>query len=427
MRFGWVLFVFAVALLALAGFWMWTEVQKSQPAPATTPQRAQAPAVDTSAQKRAEIFVSPSNPNWTAVLADYEVWIRTQLEKKLAPGLAIAIVQDTSVLFLKGFGYRKTSSGDTVDTHTVFRLGSVSKSITGTLAARLVQEQVIQWDDPVNKYFPNFQLQSPVQTSQTTLRHLLSHTVGLPYHAFTDRVDAGAPIDTLIYHLRDLPLVGTAGKVYSYQNVAFSVMAKVVEQATQQPFEDVLQAKLFNPLGMRDASATQAAMEHNDNHAVPHRYLFRKWMPMSISHTYYNVAPAGGLNASISDMAQWLRCLTASRATFLDAAVKSEMLAPFVRATARNRHFRKWKRNRRSYYGMGWRVLTFPADTLYYHGGYVNGFRSEVAYYPKERIGIAVLVNAPGSLADHALPEFFHRYEKQKSRASRSIAKATSL
>ncbi len=405
---------------------MWTVVKKARHENSVTTSH-QAPTPEKTPEPRPEIFVSPANEPWTLVLTEYEAWIRAQLEKNLAPGMATAIVQDTSVLFLKGFGYRKTTSLDTVDTHTVFRLGSVSKSITGTLAARLVQERIIQWDDPVNKYFPGFQLQSPVQTSQTTLRHLLSHTVGLPYHAFTDRVDVGAPIDTLIYHLRDLPLVGTAGKVYSYQNVAFSVMGKVVEQAAQQPFEAVLASKLFAPLQMWDASATQHAMESNGNHAVPHRYMFRKWIPMRISHTYYNVAPAGGVNASISDMAQWLRSLTTSRPDFLDSATKSQMLAPYVRATARNRYFSKWKRSRKSYYGMGWRVLTFPGDTLYYHGGYVNGFRSEVAYYPKERIGIAVLVNAPGALADHALPEFFYRYEKQKTRSSRSLAKSTSL
>lgn len=413
---------FLVVLLAGGGFWMWSAISKPRPAASAT--HGQAPARQSKPQKKPEIFVSPADERWSALLADYEDWVHTQLKKKLAPGIAVAIVRDTSVLLLKGYGYRKMSSLDTVNTHTVFRLGSVSKSITGTLAARLVQEEVIRWDDPVSKHVPGFRLQSPLQTSQVTLRHLLSHTVGLPYHAFTDRVDVGAPIDTLIYHLRDLPLVGTAGKVYSYQNVAFSVMAKVVEQAARQPFEAVLAAKVFEPLQMWDASATRQDIENHGNHAVPHQLLFRTWVPMKISHTYYNVAPAGGMNASISDLAQWLRSLTSSDPFFLNAATKRQMLAPYVRATARNRFFSTWKTNRKSYYAMGWRVLTFPGDTLYYHGGYVNGFRSEVAYYPKERIGIAVLVNAPGTVADHALPEFFNRYEKQKSRALRPAVKA---
>jgi beta-lactamase class C len=414
---GW-LIILAIILLGGGGTWVWWEIKKSRGVAAPPPTTGRVAATPAPANSRPEVFVSPVSGSWANVLTDYEQWVRIQLQKKLAPGVAIAIVQDTAVLFLKGFGYRNTSSLDTVDARTVFRLGSVSKSITGTLAARLVQTNVVQWDDPVNKYVPGFQLQSPVQTSQTTLRHVLSHTVGLPYHAFTDRVDVGAPIDTLIYHLRDLPLVGKAGQVYSYQNVAFSVLAKVFEEANQRPFDQVLATQLFEPLHMWDASATQQAIEANPNHALPHRFLFRKWMPMHISHTYYNVAPAGGVNASISDMAQWLRSLTTHAPGFLDSTTKQQMLAPYVRATARNHNFRKWKRPRKSYYSMGWRVLTFPGDTLYYHGGYVNGFRSEVAYYPAARIGIAVLVNAPGSLADHALPEFFYRFEKQKMLSS---------
>ncbi|MBA4144909.1 MAG: hypothetical protein C0523_04040, partial [Cytophaga sp.] len=64
------------------------------------------------------------------------------------------------------------------------------------------------------------------------------------------------------------------------------------------------------------------------------------------------------------------------------------------------------------YYGMGWRIINFKDDVVYYHGGYVNGFRSEIAIHPKDNIAICVLVNSTGPLADQSIPEFFRKYDQ---------------
>jgi beta-lactamase class C len=152
---------------------------------------------------------------------------------------------------------------------------------------------------------------------------------------------------------------------------------------------------------------------NNPRKARPHIYSRKGWKALGISETYYNAAPAGGINASISDMARFLQALNASSG-LLNDSTKKEIFKPFVRATARNRNFRRWKRSTGSYYGLGWRVLTFKDDTLNYHGGYVNGFRGEVAIERKGGISVCVLVNSAGSLADNAIPEFFIRYERNK-------------
>ena len=96
----------------------------------------------------------------------------------------------------------------------------------------------------------------------------------------------------------------------------------------------------------------------------------------------------------------------------MPAARIHEMLEPQVRAVARNLYFWQWKPVRKSYYGLGWRIVTFRDDTVAYHGGYVNHYRSEVAFNQKKKIAIAVLVNAPGRLADQAIPRFFKIYDQ---------------
>jgi beta-lactamase class C len=366
--------------------------------------------------KIAPAITLSANPYWIELLNDYDAYIRNAIGNGEAPGAAVAIVKDTSVLFLKGFGLSDAKNKDSVGVFSVFRLGSVSKSLAGVLTARLVQDGILNWDDKVIKYLPDFELKSKESTEQITLRHLLSHSTGLPYHAFTYNIDNGEALDPLIYHLRDLDLTNEPGKTYSYQNVAYSVIGKVIESATGKPYEVVMAEKIFAPLKMSQASLTFDAMMANDDKALPHVHSLRGWRPTSINSTYYNVGPAGGVNASISDMARWLKALTPHDDVFLNTRVREEMFKPVVRATSRNRYFRNWKRSSGSFYSLGWRVLTFKTDTINYHGGYVNSYRSEVAIKDDDGIGICVLVNSAGVLADRAIPEFFIRYEKYRDK-----------
>src|SRR6187431_1904212 len=90
--------------------------------------------------------------------------------------------------------------------------------------------------------------------------------------------------------------------------------------------------------------------------------------------------------------------------------------SPFIRAHSKNRNYGRVHRIRKAYYGLGWRVLHYPNDTVIYHGGYVNGYRSEVAVNPKSRMAICILANAPGELADNGIPVFYNLlYNKRDS------------
>ncbi|HCM77931.1 MAG TPA: hypothetical protein DIS90_16225, partial [Cytophagales bacterium] len=137
-----------------------------------------------------------------------------------------------------------------------------------------------------------------------------------------------------------------------------------------------------------------------------------KWKTIPVSPTYYNTAPAGGINASITDMAKFLVALLGHRENAISQTTINQLFAPEVRATAKNRNFNRWSRIKKSYYGLGWRILNFKEDTLAYHGGYVNGYRSEIAVHPTKKIAICVLANGPGGFSDHAIPAFFNTFDK---------------
>lgn len=357
-------------------------------------------------------YIDP-NPYTQKLLSQYEAFIQHAIRAGSTPGAAVAIVKDSSIIYLKGFGLKQVGKPDSIDTNTVFRLGSVSKSIASVLAGTLVNDHVFNWDDPIVKFLPDFELKSRKSTENLTIRHVLSHTIGLPYHAFTNMIEERAPLDTLFKELRYLDLIGEPGKVYSYQNVGYSLIGEVIKATTQKSFEEALTEKLFVPLHMKNSSASYEGMVNNPNIARPHHFTRKHWVSVPVSDTYYDVGPAGGVNASIADMALWLKALLGNSQEVITSSTLNQIFEPQVRAISKNRNFWKWQRPKASYYALGWRVLTFKTDTLEYHGGYVNGYRSEVAVDRKNKIAICVLTNSAGNLADQSIPEFFTRFNQQ--------------
>lgn len=363
-------------------------------------------------EKDISAVVDP-NPYTQKVLSQYEEFIQRAIRAGTSPGAAVAIVKDSSIIYLKGFGLKEIGEPDSINTNTVFRLGSVSKCFASVLAGTLVSDHVFNWDDPLIKYLPDFALKSKESTEKLTVRHVLSHTIGLPYHAFTNMIEERASLDTLFRDLRYLDLIGEPGKVYSYQNVGYSLIGEVIKATTHKSFEEALTEKVFRPLHMKNSSASYDAMVNNANIARPHHFTRKHWVSIPISDTYYDVTPAGGVNASIADMALWLKALLGNDQDVLTTSTLDQIFEPQIRAISKNRNFWKWKRPKASYYALGWRVLMFKNDTIEYHGGYVNGYRSEVAIDRKNRIAICVLTNSAGNLADQSIPEFLTHFSQQ--------------
>ncbi|MBL0745170.1 serine hydrolase domain-containing protein [Chryseolinea lacunae] len=363
---------------------------------------------------KAMVKPRPFNPIVARLLKTYEKELALLAEASHTPGAAIAVVQDSTIVYLKGIGKRSADGPAVVDVHTVFRIASVSKCFASFLTGILVQDSVLHWDERVVDRLPRFALQSAEETQKLTLRHVLSHATGLPYHTYTNMVEEGASLDSMLAWLKKIPLATPVGMSYSYQNVAYSLIGKVIESATGKTYEDEMRERVFGPLQMRTASIDYASIRQNPNVAQPHKMRGGKWVPASITSTYYNVAPAGGVNASISDMAQWMIALLGNRPNVISPATLQQLFTPEVKARSKNRNYGRMHRLSDSFYGLGWRVIYYPDDTLIYHGGFVNGYRSEVAVNPKERFAVCILANAPGDLADNGIPLFFNLLQPKR-------------
>jgi len=354
------------------------------------------------------------NPILQELINQYDLEIQSLSNEANTPGAAVAIVHDSTIVFLKPYGVKKTGSPDSIDVNTVFRIASVSKCFAAFLTGTLVEDSILAWDNLIVDYVPQFSLKSPEETQRLCIRNVLSHTTGLPYHAYTNMVEEGILLDSMLSWLKNVNLVSRVGDEYSYQNVAYSLIAPVVKAATGKTFENVMRERVFEPLNMKTASIDYASIMQNPNVARPHMRRSRQWKPAKITDTYYNVAPAGGINASISDMAQWMIALLGNREDVISKKTLAQLFTPVVRARSKNRNYGRMHRLSDSFYGLGWRILHYPNDTLIYHGGYVNGYRSEVALNPQDKIAVCILANAPGELADNGIPLFFDLFNSKR-------------
>lgn len=375
-----------------------------------------------SAEEPAEPKVTEVEKEWVMpdsladYLADFEQQFSEGLDQKRIPGGAVAIVKDGRVIFQKGFGVRARGEAGDVDEHTIFRLGSVSKGVASVLAGVFVDEGVLEWDEPVHEYYEEFKLNDPEQTERVNLRHLLSHTTGLPRHAYTNLVEDGLSLERIIPRLEQVPLIATEGTQLAYQNAAYSAIELVLEEETGKKFNTLLQEKLFSPLDMKYSSASYDSIQNSGNTAFPHIYHSRSRgrVPVSISKKYYNAVSSGGINASASDMGKWLLLLNGHYPDVISKETLEEIFTPL--ATINNRRFsRHWDGVNESHYGMGWRILDNGGQRIVYHGGYVNGYRSEIAFAPDDDLGISILINSNSSYPLEVIPPFFNHFKSDSA------------
>ncbi|MCS7035597.1 MAG: serine hydrolase domain-containing protein [Saprospiraceae bacterium] len=362
------------------------------------------------------LFLPPylDNPHLRTLLEEFDHFMADTLARAGVPGAAVVVVYDTAVVFQRGYGLRRLGMADSVDAHTVFRLGSLSKGFTGVLAGLLVHEECLCWDDCIRNYVPEFSLTPATYASQVQLTHLLAHTTGLPYHAYTNLIEAGYDLRTIAQRFANFRVKHPPGEVYAYQNAAFALAGEAMQAVTGKTFGELLKERIFKPAGMRSASADQRSMLSHPNIAWPHEYTRTGWRAVPITSRYYNAAPAGGVNASAADMGQWLLVLLGNRPDIVPAEVLDEVFRPRVRTDGERRYSHLWGQHMTPYYGLGWRTLVGETDTLVYHGGLVNNFRSEIALDRRNRIGICVLFNAPAPVAGTIVPAFWHMYRERQ-------------
>ncbi len=375
------------------------------PAPAAKPATvvpAQAAVVGV---QRASVL----NPNPLPVAQGFDVRRFEDMAQQLVadqriPGMAMAIVQGGRIVSMRGYGITDTRAAEPIDSHTVFRLASLSKSFAGTMTGLLVNDGVIRWDSRVNEYLPDFHLQSDYATQRLTVADVLSHRVGLVHNTYDRDLEGNLDYRSLTQKLSNAPSACLPGDCYGYQNVAFSLIGDVVFAATGTFYQQEVERRILKPLGMNDASLGLEGIEASPRWAKPHVRGRGGWVSIEPKPNYYRVAPAAGVNASISDMAQWILAHGGHRPDVLPAPLLATLHAPLVATPGELRG--TWRRQRLSSasYAIGWRVYDYAGHPLVFHAGAVQGYRGMMAMMPERDLGVVILWNSESSLPSGLLP-----------------------
>ncbi|CBA16683.1 putative beta-lactamase protein [Xanthomonas albilineans GPE PC73] len=325
------------------------------------------------------------------------------------PGLAMAIVHNGEVLSARGYGVTDVNHPQPVDAHTVFRLASLSKAFAGTMTGLLVNDGILRWDSKVVDYVPGFQLSDPAATHQLNVADLLSHRVGLTFNAYDGDVESNVDYYTLSHKLAYAPLKCAPGACYAYQNVAFSLIGDVVFAASGTFYEQLVERRIFKPLGMNDASLGLAGIQSSPRWAHPHVRNRNGWVSLMPKPNYYRLAPAAGVNASISDMAQWLIAQTGHRPDVLPAPLLATLHAPLIPTPGEMRSGWRHARVNSASYALGWRVLDYSGHQVMFHAGAVQGYRGLIALLPERDLGVVILWNGESGLPSGLLPTVIDR------------------
>jgi beta-lactamase class C len=345
----------------------------------------------------------------------FDDYLRHAVDTFQSPGAAVAIVYKGEIVLLRGYGTKKVGESDSVDIHTAFRIGSVSKGFASVLTGILVNEGILSWDDHVKKYLNDFTMKDTSCASQLTVKHLLSHTSGFPAHTYTDLLDHGYSYENIKHSLGTVPLAAKPGQIYGYQNVVYSLIGDILQKATGLDYNSLLRQRIFEPLEMNEASTDFNTFNNAPNTAFPHLQAGKTWKARSKNERYYSASPASGINASASDMAQWLLALTGNYPEVIPQKTIQDISKACIEIPRKYTYRANWKSLEKTYYGLGWRIFRVQNHEIIYHGGYVEGFRSEIAFDSDEDIGIAILFNSNTSVASHCVPYFFEHFYSLKS------------
>ncbi len=301
------------------------------------------------------------------------------------PGLSIAIVKDGQVILSKGFGLKNLAQNKPVTPSTIFPIGSVSKAFTATLAGIRVDDGVINWDDPITKYLPEYQFLQNGKPVPLTLHDGLSHRTGYRGNEILWSNPDIKSLEVLKAASNATPIAEYRSG-FNYNNEMYLAvgMATALDKSFNWP--ELLEARLLKPLGMTNSTADFAKVKNDPRLAIGYF-----WDDIDDRHRILqkqdlgNIASAGGIYSNSDDMAKWLQFLLEKGKVNGSQLIEAETLEKtFTPVTQVSPIFS---------YGLGWFVGRYKEFRLIEHAGNIEGGSAQVALLPDLNIGFAILTN----------------------------------
>ena len=349
-----------------------------------------------------------------------------------AAGFAVAVVEKNKVVYSKGFGYKDYENKIPVTPNTLFAIGSCTKAFTSSVIGMLQKEDKVDIDKPVRDYVPELKFFNDDMNAHITLRDMICHRTGLPRHDYSWYYFSTASRDSILKRIQYMEPTAGVREKWQYNNFMFMMQGVVAEKLTGKTWEQNVQERIFDPLGMSNSVLGLKDWMNSSDKAFG--YDVQK---DSIIHRtdYYNIgsmAPAGSINSSVNDMAKWVTTWiyggkSGSKeilpASYAKDAMSSQMVIAGGVPTAEKPDIQF------ANYGFGWFLASYKSHYRVEHGGNIDGFSASTCFFPTDSIGIIVLCNQNGStvpsivrnlIADRMLGLKYFDWETDLKKASDS-------
>ncbi|MDP3563604.1 MAG: serine hydrolase [Methanoregula sp.] len=326
----------------------------------------------------------------SAIIPLFDAYAEKTFTRSGVPGMAVAIVKDDRVVYLRCFGIKNITTKEPITPDTRFQLASISKSITSAMIASMVGNGDLSWDDPVASINPGFVLSDPYVSSHATFRDLLSHRSGLPEYGGDDlQYGFGYTRPEILSRLRYLGLSGSFRSSYGYSNIGITSAGVAAARKAGKPYEDLVAERVFIPAGMYNTSARFVDFAGSANHADT--YPLENGTPVAGPLLNDDVnSPAGGVSSSISDMTRYARLQ--ANGGWIDG--KEVINTSALRETHTPQYIRAYSGTGMSGSGLGWNTYLVDGHTrIEKDGALSSGVATLITVWPGEKMALVVLTN----------------------------------
>ena len=329
-----------------------------------------------------------TQPEWSK----FEDYTEQLMYENNTVGAAVAVASGDEIIYSRGFGVRDEANQRPVTPETIFGIASISKSFTAFVIGQLIDEGYLCVDDPVVDHLPEFELQGIDDIRAIKIRHLLSHTTGLP--PMKRRQD----IEFFDEHLKYLAeasyeMLGEPGEYFSYCNDAFLLLGAIIERKTGKLYRRAMTERVLDQLGMKRSTYSLKEIEKFTNVSVPYIYKEEEdeletppWPDLGT----YEVG--GGVRSNVLDLMKY------GQVYLNDGVVDGKQIinSDYLRSMRQPVH----RVGRKSHYGFALRTTSeYGGVTLVEHGGGQPGVSSNFGFVPEKGITAAVLTNVSGAPA----------------------------
>ena len=357
-------------------------------------------------------------PMLPAQLQDFGAYVDSARKTFDVPGIAVAIVKDGKVVMEQGFGLREIGKPDPVDAHTLFAIASNTKAFTAASLQQLAEQGKLKMDDRVIDHLPWFRMSDPYVTHEMRIRDLLAHRSGLSLGAGDLLYWPPTSYTTkeVVERLRNVPIKNSFRSNYAYDNILFAVATLVIDQVSGQSYADYVHEHIFQPVGMDESLIDKTHLKPGMDVAIGHAKANFKDLEPVPPMAWLNDPGAGGIYASVHDLAKWMNVQLAGGALptkgadgkparLFSADSQQQMWSMLTPITIGKPPIPELAPLVPHFYGYGesWFLSDYRGQRLVWHTGGWPGMVSRVTLVPELHLGVVVLTNQESGAAFNAV------------------------